>query len=194
MAYDFNILLDEKPILWQGYPINTDFRTGVQICQIMQDKELTDIEKYAVACELLFPGVMPEAEEVARAIDWYMNGWMTDKPSQKKDKVRLIDFDVDQGRIYSAFRAQYRLDLNTVDLHYWEFMWLLTNLEECAFTRVIDIRNKTANKRMSAEEKKALKAAKEIYALEPLEEKESVREKEIREEAATAFLERIKGK
>ena len=70
-------------------------------------------------------------------------------------------------------------------------MALLTTLPECAYTRVIDIRSRKITPKMSAEEKKALKEAKKIYALDVLEEELTDEEKE----AVEAFMELVgKGK
>lgn len=185
----FNILLDEKPYIWNGYPVNTGFRVGIQLQQALMDGELSDREKMAEIQELLFPGAMPESEEeITAIIEWYLNGWSYDKHSKaKSSKVKSIDFDVDQWRIYSAFRLHYNIDLNTADMHYWEFMGLLTTLEECAFTRVVDIRTKKIDPKMSRETKKAIVEAKEIYNLEQTEEKESPEEALKRMEAVEAF-------
>ena len=88
-----------------------------------------------------------------------------------------MDFNVDQWRVYSAFLAQYRIDLDTVVyLHFWKFMGLLSSLEECSYTRVIDIRQRKFRPKMGSEERKQLKKAKEVYELPRLR---SVEEQEM---------------
>lgn len=163
----WNVMLDEKPQIWNGYPVNTDFRTGIQVYQILNDDEISNREKSMKACELLFPGIMPQsAEDIQKCFEWFLSGWYLDGKPRKEEKKRLYDYDVDQWRIYSAFRLQFGIDLNAADLHYWEFMGLLSTLEECAFTRVKDIRLKKLDNKMKPKEKKALYEAKEIYNLE----------------------------
>ena len=56
----FNVMLDELPDMWEGFPIDTDFRIGVQISQIMEDKDLSDNEKWDTSAELLFRGIRPD--------------------------------------------------------------------------------------------------------------------------------------
>lgn len=63
----FNIMLDPLPAMWEGFPIDSDFRIGIQISQIFEDKELMDAEKFSAASELLFTGIMPYPEEQAEA-------------------------------------------------------------------------------------------------------------------------------
>ena len=50
----FNVMLDRLPTEYNGYPINSDFRIGIQIFQAISDSELSEMEKMSKACELLF--------------------------------------------------------------------------------------------------------------------------------------------
>lgn len=174
----FNIMLDPVPEDWEGYPINSDFRVGIQVHQIMEDTELTKEEKYLKAMDLIFPGVRPDIEDQIRAISWFLSGWNHDNHKGEKDSIRVIDYDIDQWRLYSAFKAQYGIDLNKDDMHYWQFMGLLTTLDECAFTRVVDIRMKKITSKMPKEEKAATLRAKKIYGLDQRQETEEQKQKQ----------------
>ena len=100
-----------------------------------------------------------------------MSGWYTDNPIKSKEEQKKdVDYDVDQWRIFSAFLTQFGINLNTVDMHFWVFMGLLSTLEECAFTRIVDIRTKKIDPKMKPSDKKALKEVKERYALENVED------------------------
>ena len=100
-----------------------------------------------------------------------MTDWNHDHNS-KVDKTRITDFNIDQWRIYSAFKQHYGINLNTDKLHFWEFMGLLTTLPECAYTRVIDIRAKKITSKMGKDEKKVYAELKKVYALDQLNEVE----------------------
>lgn len=162
----YNVILDDLPEEWNRYRICTDFRVGIQIVQLLEDTEYSQIERLAFAAELLFD-VMPESiEECVQGIMWFLSAWNHDgKGGEKQDDVIVMDYDIDQWRIYAAFRRQYGINLNSTELHFWEFMGLLTNLEECKFTKVMDIRTMKIDSKMSAEQKAAIKAAKEIYKI-----------------------------
>lgn len=187
----FNVMLDELPDMWEGFPIDTDFRIGVQISQIMEDKDLSDNEKWGTSAELLFRGIRPDPQYYSDAILWFLQEWNHDNNKKAKDRTRVLDYDIDQWRLYSAFMAQYRIDLNTVNMHYWQFMGMLTTLRECAFTRVVDVRLKKLKPSMSKEEKKSLSDAKEIYGLEQPEEELSEQDK-IRKQEALEIYERMR--
>lgn len=162
----FNVLLDALPEAWNGYPIDTDFRIGIQISQCLCDDQLSKREKIATACSLLFPDTMPEYQDAMDALVWYLNECDHDNHEEKKgDKVKLFDFDNDQWRIYAAFLRQYKIDLNTADMHWFTFLGLISNLEECSFTRIIEIRQKPLSSCVSADERKRLREVKKVYAL-----------------------------
>ena len=158
----FNVLLDPLPTEYKGFPIDSDFQIGIQIMQALEDGELSRQEGQAVALSLLFLQEdaqgnqlpLPDAETALEGLVWFLTDWNHDHNS-KVDKTRITDFDIDQWRIYSAFKQHYGINLNIDKLHFWEFMGLLTTLPECAYTRVIDIRAKKITSKMGTDEKKA---------------------------------------
>lgn len=180
-----NVLLDRLPTEWESpdgsvYSIDTDFRIGVQICLIQDDLEMTKIEKAVQTAKLLFDEEVPsDADDIEECVAFFLNGWFHDNETEKKERRRMMDFDVDQWRIYSAFLSQYRIDLDSIEyMHFWKFMGLLSSLQECAYTRVIDIRQRKFRQNMDAEEKKQLKEAKEIYYLPEIRSVEQQQEDE----------------
>ena len=166
----FNVLLDELPEEWNGYPIDSDFQIGIQISQCMSDDELSKTEKFNLAVDLLFPETKPTNKEAAEALDWFLSEYHHDNNTDNKSNVPIMDFDIDQWRIYAAFLSQYRIDLNSVKMHWFVFMGLLSNLNECSFTHVMDIRQKKITSKMSQEEKKAIKEAKKVFSIKPPKE------------------------
>lgn len=187
----FNILLDPLPEEWNGYPIDSDFRIGIQISQCLEDKSLSKLERKLTAINLLFPDEYnrPELEEANRGLTWFLSEFNHDKHKGSAGS-NPISFDVDQWRIYAAFLNQYRIDLNKVDMHWFTFMGLLSNLCECSFNGVVDIRQKKLTNKMSKEEKEAYKKAKEVYSLTE-EETISDEQKAIEAEATEQFLKLI---
>ena len=171
----FNIMLYRLPTEYKGYPINSDFRIGVQMFQALSDNGLTDMEKISISCTLLFDvenaAEYPDMATMQEGVQWFLSGWYTDNPIKSKEEQKKdVDYDVDQWRIFSAFLTQFGINLNTVDMHFWVFMGLLSTLEECAFTRIVDIRTKKIDPKMKPSDKKALKEVKERYALENVED------------------------
>lgn len=160
----FNVMLDRLPTEYKGFPINSSFRIGIQISQLLGDNGLSEVERLYKAYDLLFldEGLgtgetvpfknsdggdipPPDLQTAQEGILWFLTGWYTDntaKGKEKEEPKKDMDYDVDQWRIFSAFLTQFGVNLNTEDMHFWAFMGLLSTLEECAFTRIVDIRTK----------------------------------------------------
>lgn len=178
----FNVILDKLPTEYKGYPINSDFRIGIQMFQVISDCELSEMEKMHKTCELLFDvdgaEKFPDMATMQEGVQWFLSDWYTDNPvdDSKKEK-KDMDYDIDQWRIFSAFLAQFGINLNTADMHFWVFMGLLSTLEECSFTRIVDIRTKPIDPKMKPSDKAELKKVKERYALEEVEEQMTPQEK-----------------
>lgn len=168
----FNIMLDQLPTDWKGYPISASFRTGIKMSKCMSDPDLSDMERFYIASYLLFPKRCPEPQEAAKAIEWFMTEFNHDNYQQKKNEDIIMDWDMDQWRIYAAFRNQYHIDLQKAEMHWFVFMGLLGNLQESSLTHVMDIRQKKITSKMSQEEKNAYRSAKKIFGIKaPKDEK-----------------------
>lgn len=164
-----NVMLDPLPTQWNGFEINTSFRIGIQIFILEYDKELSDYEKSIHIVDLMFDGRShPYGEELQECITWFLNGWFHDKPGSSKDNRRLVDYDIDQWRIYADFRKIYGIDLSLDEMHWWTFNGLLWNMpyKQSAFMEVINIRKKKIEAKMSVKEKEAIAEAQKVYGLE----------------------------
>lgn len=162
----FNVILDELPDEWNGYRISSGFRIGIQITQLLENENYSMMERLAHATEMLFDDMPDTMEECIQGVRWFLSGWNYDrKGKERQDDIIVMDYDVDQWRIYAAFIRQYHIDLSCAQMHFWEFMGLLASLEECRFTRVMDIRTMKIDTKMSAKEKEAIRKAQEIYRI-----------------------------
>ena len=124
-----------------------------------------------------------------------MNGWHHDGHGTSEEKRRLIDYDIDQWRIYADFRSVYGIDLATEDMHWWKFCGLLWNMpyKQSSFLQVIEIRRKKKEDAKTAAEKKAIQEAQKIYALDQSEAEYTTEQKEKIDEY-DAMMEKVKQK
>lgn len=197
-----NILLDALPDEYHGYLIRPDFRIGAQICIALEDNELTNNEKAEIAISLLFGNGAPPIQEAINGVQWYLKGGVEKPPEDGEnephgannaategeneddgDGARNFSFEVDAGRIYTAFRRAYGIDLNTAQLHWFAFLDMLRDLPDCAFTQVIEIRTKNMGDVPKAQRGRYARL-KEKYALP---EVYTVEEQEKIDEFMTAF-------
>lgn len=175
-----NVMLEPLPDTWNGYKINTDFRIWLQITILQYDKELNDYEKSLAIIYLMFGELdsetvraHPEGRELQECISWFLNGWYHDKTVESQSNKRLIDYDIDQWRIYADFMQIYHIDLSIADMHWWKFNGLLWNMPRrmSSLMDVIEIRQKKIESYMQSKEKEAIRKAHEIYDLDQPEEK-----------------------
>lgn len=167
----FNIMLDRLPEDYQGYLIRTDFRIYIQITQCLEDSELSDEEKISTALWLLYGMSQPPLEVAYQGLIWYLN--FTAEPfendSSKRDNQDAepcMSFDIDSGRIYTAFKQYYNVDLKSTYIHWVEFLYMIKDLGECAYTSVVDIRSKKLGDLGKSERRTYIKL-KEKYRLKP---------------------------
>lgn len=151
-----NILLDRLPTEYNGYKINTDFRVGIQLCNIFDDGYKEEDDKIDDAIDLLFGAGVPvlvddngdmdiDYETIYRCINWFMNGGTEPEPSKQQAPQGLskdipYDFDVDADYIFAAFVQQYRVDLTKIRMHWFKFLALFKGLKDTTFNRLQEIR------------------------------------------------------
>lgn len=60
---------------------------------------------------------------------------------QQNDKPADMDFEYDRKYINASFMQVYGIDLNTTDLHFWQFIELIEGLpSDCVLSKVREIR------------------------------------------------------
>ena len=129
-----NILTDTLPtvvnISGTNYPINTDFRAGVEFEIMIQDGS-TDLLKVLT---LFFDKNIPseELEDIFTAIElYYCCGALPEKKKQTaSEKKQAYSFAVDSNAIFADFWNYYNIDLSQEGLHWWAFRSLLEGLPE----------------------------------------------------------------
>lgn len=203
-----NVMLDPLPEEWEDpstgdvYHVNCDYRIGIQISLAQYDPDLTEYDRVAVILGLMFydeetqsERPMPQGNSANECIQWFMNGWHHDGHGTSEEKRRLIDYDIDQWRIYADFRAIYGIDLSTEDMHWWQFCGLLWNMphKQSSFLQVIEIRRKKKEEAKTDAEKKAIQDAQQIYALDQPEPEYTIEQKEKIDDYDT-MMEQIRAK
>ena len=186
-----NVLIDDLPEEWHGYKVNTDFTIGIQMLQVKYDRDLTDYEKSDVFVWLMFADEdgngeeylreHPHGEALGECVEWFLSGWFHDNPDTDGDKTRVVDYDIDQWRIYADFRQIYGIDFESIEyMHWWMFCGLLWNMpfKQSSFLQVVSKRQEKPVSGSTPEYRKALAKAQKIYALDQPEQKREYTEDE----------------
>ena len=170
------------PVGGRIYPIKTDFRTGIQFEQMIQNGEIEPKQLTRMVLDLWFPWEQPEPQDIGEAMkviaNFYLCGLQKEniEDAEKTENVgnteRCYDFLHDAEYIFAAFWQQYGVDLTKSEMHWWVFRALFAGLTDaCTIVKIMGYRSAPITDDMASAEKDHLKRMKELYAL-PRPEKE----------------------
>lgn len=108
------------------YPINTDFRAGMEF-ELMMQKGERDIVKLLIP---FFGEKIPrDIEGAFDAVElFYCCGTIPERKEKISNTNPAYSFDVDKNAIYADFWRFYNINLWTTSLHWWMFRALLDGL------------------------------------------------------------------
>lgn len=146
-----NMVIDALPesvrVCGLNVPIRTDFRVWLMLEQLLADDELTQIERVALALNLVYiDKSYQDTTEAVNALIWFYRGGNPEdkrltKIAEKKPPKKIYDIDQDAEYIFAAFWQTYKIDLTVERLHWWKFRALLHGLpEECLFSKIMGYR------------------------------------------------------
>lgn len=180
-----NILLDALPQTTRnGLRLRTDFRESIKFELLMQEKNINEQDKIALALQLYYYDLskITDIKEAINEILYFYAGQQKnndiEKKKSKEDNKQIYSYEFDAEYIYSAFMQQYGIDLNSIKyLHWWKFKALMNNLSDnTQFVKIMGYRSINLAEIKDKNMKKQYKRLKEIYALPDMrtsEEKEA---------------------
>ena len=168
-----NILVDDINVITKQRikeDFNTDFRIGILFELLMQDNELNNESKIMQAVNLFYsnPNQIQDIQKAVENILWFYRCGKEEKASQSnKENNQIYSYEFDDELIYSAFRDQYGINLQTISyLHWWEFQAMFKGLkEDNKIVEIMGYRAMDLGKIKDKEEKARYKKLKKIYAL-----------------------------
>ena len=140
-----NILIDRLPdtvtIGEYEYPIDTDFRAGIEFELAVQRGEKS-LDAWLSPWFERYPS---DIEGAIKAAVWFYSCGKTvdvtkdEKPGRAAENAKQgYCFEVDADALLSSFWQAYQIDLTTARLHWWVFRKLMFGLpDECEFCKRI---------------------------------------------------------
>lgn len=137
-------------------------RTAITILTAFEDETLTPAEKQAVMLARLYAGPPPQnAVLAAAAAVSFLNGGAPPPQNpppgaagQRGTAGRLFSWRQDANLIYSAMHTTHGVNLAAQEMHWWAFLALFMDLAEgCLFSRVVGLRLRRAQGRLTREER-----------------------------------------
>ncbi|MCQ4782785.1 bacteriophage Gp15 family protein [Anaerostipes hadrus] len=185
------------------YKIDADFRTIMNVEEIIFGKEVTEDQKnfakemmkeieinekdaitnakYYDALKIFYKDNIPDdLEEAMEKMLWFYSCGK-EEISKQKTKKKVISFEHDFDYINAGFMQDYKIDLFEVEfLHWWKFMSLFSALhDDCKICEIIGYRGAEL-KNFDKEQRKRIREMQKIYALpDDISKEEKKRQDEI---------------
>ena len=175
----YNFLIERPPgtvvVAGKDYPINTDFRVGFRLEEIMRSSSISGEEKIEKMLRAYYPVLPPDINSaVEKALWFYRCGDVQPKREEKKERYRgrrqknvtAYSFCQDAPYIYAAFLEQYGVDLCDIEyMHWWKFCAMFESLnDETQMSKIIYYR-RVSTSGMSKEKRFFINEMKKRYRL-----------------------------
>lgn len=129
------------------YPIDSDFRTMLNIFAAFNDPELTEEEQCFICVNNLyedFSAIPPEhIQEAVEKAYWFAGGG--DIPEEQVSDTPILDWEQDERILFPAVNKAAGFETRSVPyMHWWSFLGLIGEIGEGLFSQVLHIRQKKA--------------------------------------------------
>lgn len=158
--------------------VNTDFRTFLNFESIMENEELEESEKTENIIKILtdfYVNIPNNLDEALNKLIWFYLGGDSEEETTDTNKAateKCYSFKHDANYIYSAFLQEYKIDLQTIDMHWWKFKTLFLGLsDETQIKKIMSYRTIDLKEIKEDSQKEFYKKMKEIYKLPSLNTK-----------------------
>lgn len=169
--------------------IETDFRTSILFEELLNDPELTNLQKVMQAVEMYYGTQIirwEDREEAIEKILWFYNGDQKRQNSRNSDEETdevmasdaLYSFEYDADKILAAFQHDYGIDLQSIGyLHWWKFKALFKGLsEENEIVKIIGYRGMVIDPKLPSSQKDFYQKMKRIHALPAKREEQELQD------------------
>ncbi len=160
-------LPEEVEVVGGKYGLHTDFRLWMDFENMM--KKGPPAKKYAGLLKKYYVSLPPTLSEAVYALcRFYAGGTMPQKDKQGGGK-RLYSYEQDADMIFCAFYAQYHIDLEKENMHWWKFLALLRGLDEnCRFMQIVRLRSMDLNEIKDKNERHRIAGLKRKYSIDEM--------------------------
>lgn len=154
------------------YPINWDFRIGMQFEDILRS-DMPEGDKLLRLLRLYYPQIPANLYGAMEQMLWFYRCGEAEQKEEKKERYQrrnskepAYSFSQDSAYIYAAFKEQYGIDLTTIEsLHWWKFMALFESLgEDTKMSRIMYYR-KASTSGLSKDKRAFINEMKKLYRL-----------------------------
>ena len=170
----------------KDWAINADFRPCIAILQQFERNDLTIWQKYEIMVGILFEDPVPEEhfEQAVKMAIWFLNCGEEDN---ERKQERVFSWTQDERFILSGVDKTAGTPCRSLPfLHWWDFVNLFMEMEECTFSSIVYLRRKMGSGKLSDSEMEWYLRYRKIVRLE--QEDDLTPEERRAKERFTALL------
>lgn len=124
----------------RDYAIRTDYRAILDIILALNDPELTEDDRAAVALSIFYADEIPHDLQAAlNQCFWFISGG--EEQPNTKPGPRLVDWEQDFKWIASPINKMLGQDIRGIQMHWWTFLGYYYEIGDCTFAQIIKIRS-----------------------------------------------------
>ena len=160
------------------YTAKTDFRTAIECNRIATDDTIGDFERVLGIIYTTFgSSALDNPNHYEKLLKWTKK-WLSCGQEVVDIKGQPdMDYTEDMDYIEASFMSDYRIDLSSVEMHWWKLNKLINGLSNsemgncCILNRVRNLRNLNLSEIKDPKERTKIKKAKEQVALKKYQKK-----------------------
>lgn len=170
-----NLILDGLPdkveVAGQSIPINTDFRIGILVEELLSDGSMSEEAQLLTLLDLYYSDVDFEEAVIPEALEricWFYRCGCEPiaKTGGSAEDEPKFSYEYDADYIYAAFLSAYKIDLSTTNLHWWQFRALFRALpDDTQFMKIVGYRAMKIPSDLPKKQKDHYNRMKRLYAL-----------------------------
>lgn len=133
----------------KAWAIRSDFRIALLIFEALNDPDLSKQSKTYVMLDALYEDFKNMdsklIQEACNKASIFLDGGEHNTSSNKKNKIKLMDWEQDEQLIFSAVNKTAGCEIRSLEyMHWWTFLGFFQAMGECLLTSIINIRSKKA--------------------------------------------------
>lgn len=137
----------------------------------LEGNDLTRWEQYLYLVQALYEDVPPDFNAALMQALWFLHGGRElEKAVERADPVRTYSYEQDAELIYAAFSTRHGIDLATVNMHWWRFRALFTDLRETTFSELCSMRKRYSDGDCNEKELEAIAEMGDAFHLSGVED------------------------
>ena len=150
-----------------AYAVRADYRAILDIILALNDPELTDEDRAAVALGIFYEDAVPaDLQQALNRCFWFISGGVDEAPSDRP-APRLVDWEKDFRWIASPINRMGGRDIRGVEMHWWTFLGYYYEIGDCTFAQIVRIRSARAQgKKLDKADREWLRKNEDLVRIE----------------------------